>query len=117
MRYLFDCTKTYIEETHAGGPALWASVADHIDFILSHPNGWEGVQQSQIRRAAVLAGMVPNTQSGHSRVQFVTEGEASLHFCISNDLASDVIQVIGNPAKILCILISSHPEREGGYYR
>ncbi|KII95456.1 hypothetical protein PLICRDRAFT_170106 [Plicaturopsis crispa FD-325 SS-3] len=92
MRYLFDCTKTYIEETHAGGPALWASVADHIDFILSHPNGWEGVQQSQIRRAAVLAGMVPNTQSGHSRVQFVTEGEASLHFCISNDLASDVIQ-------------------------
>jgi hypothetical protein len=39
---------------------------------LSHPNGWEGVQQEQTRRAAIMAGLVPNTGTGSSRIRFVT---------------------------------------------
>ena len=87
MKYLFQCTETYIKETHS--PELWDSVANNIDFVLTHPNGWEGAQQAQIRRAAVRAGLVNDTPEGQARLQLLTEGEASLHFCIANGLASD----------------------------
>ncbi|EIW80581.1 hypothetical protein CONPUDRAFT_56886 [Coniophora puteana RWD-64-598 SS2] len=89
MAYLFRCAQTYIEEAHVSGRSLFASSGRKIDFVLSHPNGWEGPQQSQIRQAAVLAGLIPDTPEGQARVRLVTEGEASLHFCISNMLASD----------------------------
>ena len=79
LKYLLECASSYIQDTHVNGPAVWNSVESHIDFVLSHPNGWEGTQQSEIRKAAVLAGLIPNNPSGHSRLSFVTEGEASLH--------------------------------------
>lgn len=70
----------YIQERQ--GVELWESVQDDIDFILSHPNGWEGKQQAEMRRAAVAAGLVKNESEALERVRFVTEGEASLHFCL-----------------------------------
>lgn len=91
MEYLFNCARTYIQDTYP--LECWASVEDDIDFVLTHPNGWEGAQQSQIRRAAVLAKLIPDTPNGHSRLQLLTEGEASLHFCIGNGLASDTMMV------------------------
>ncbi|KAI0350808.1 hypothetical protein OH77DRAFT_1412306 [Trametes cingulata] len=90
-RYLFACTQRYISETHANGESLWASLRGRIEFVLSHPNGWEGLQQGKMRQAAVMAGLVPDTPEGHARVHFVTEGEASLHFCIRSGLATDTI--------------------------
>ncbi|EGN92781.1 hypothetical protein SERLA73DRAFT_116909 [Serpula lacrymans var. lacrymans S7.3] len=92
MRYLFQCAENYIKETHANGPDMWESIKTNIDFVLSHPNGWEGAQQSQIRRAAVLAGLVPDTPDGQDKIQLVTEGEASLHFCIGSNLAADAMK-------------------------
>jgi hypothetical protein len=68
-------------------------VQDQIDFVLSHPNGWEGTQQSEMRRAAVLANLIPDTTAGHARLSFVTEGEASLHFSIQNGLPAGAIKV------------------------
>ena len=93
LMYLFKCARTYIVETHPNGESLWASIGDRIDVVLSHPNGWEGSQQSQMRRAAVMAGLVPDTAAGHARVTFVTEGEASLHYCIDSGLAAQFIAV------------------------
>jgi hypothetical protein len=95
MKYLYDCTRTYIHETHASGSDLWlaAEVNGDIDFVLTHPNGWEGAQQAQMRRAAARAGLVPDTNAGHARIQFVTEGEASLHYCIQNGLTTAAIEV------------------------
>ncbi|KAL1941029.1 hypothetical protein VTO73DRAFT_7665 [Trametes versicolor] len=90
-RYLYECTQRYIKETHANGESLWSSVEDHIEFVLSHPNGWEGLQQGKMRQAAIMAGLVPDTPDGHARVHFVTEGEASLHFCIRSGLTADNI--------------------------
>src|SRR3984957_2432505 len=91
MRYLYKCAQTYIQDTHS--PALWTSIENDIDFVLTHPNGWEGAQQSQIRHAAVLAGLVADTPDGQSRLQLLTEGEASLHFCLGNGLATDSLRV------------------------
>ncbi|KAF8883232.1 hypothetical protein BD779DRAFT_878374 [Infundibulicybe gibba] len=85
MRYLHHCAEIYIRETHPGGDALWESLANNVNFVLSHPNGWEGAQQAQMRRAAILGGLVSNEDAG-ARIRFVTEGEASLHFCVRNGL-------------------------------
>ena len=46
-----------------------------------------------MRRAAVLAGLVPDNASGQSRLSFVTEGEASLHFSVQNGLPAGVMKV------------------------
>ncbi|KAJ3535906.1 hypothetical protein NMY22_g6268 [Coprinellus aureogranulatus] len=87
MKYLLDCAKQYISESH--GEKVWASLHGDIMFVLTHPNGWGGPQQAQMREAAINAGLVPNTEQGRSRVSFVTEGEASLHFCLSSGLELD----------------------------
>ncbi|GJE90679.1 HSP70 family protein [Phanerochaete sordida] len=92
LMYLFDCTKKYIIETHPNGASLWSSVQDRIEIVLSHPNGWEGSQQGKMRQAAVYARLVPDTPDGHARVHFVTEGEASLLYCVDNGLAANVIR-------------------------
>ena len=93
LHYLCDCTRVFIEETHAGGVELFQSLNDTAVFVLSHPNGWEGNQQFKMRQAAILAGLIPDSPEGRSRVRFVTEGEASIHYCIGNDYVSDMIKV------------------------
>ena len=93
LRYLFQCARNYIETTHASGTELWNSVKDRTEIVLSHPNGWEGPQQSQMRQAAVLAGLIPDSPDGQDRLQLVTEGEASLHFCVRNGFATDAMKV------------------------
>ncbi|KAG8215047.1 hypothetical protein J3R82DRAFT_8456 [Butyriboletus roseoflavus] len=76
IRYLFQCAETYIQESYPR--YIWLSVKDEIQFIFTHPNGWEGAQQQHIRRAIVLAGLVPSTPDGHARVRFLTEGTLDL---------------------------------------
>ncbi|KAJ7578243.1 hypothetical protein C8J56DRAFT_969481 [Mycena floridula] len=87
LAYLFRCAKIYIQEAHPNGLDFWGTVERDIDFVLTHPNGWEGAQQGMMRRAAVLACLIPDSDDGQARVRFVTEGEASLHFCIHHGLA------------------------------
>ncbi|PPQ92019.1 hypothetical protein CVT25_004849, partial [Psilocybe cyanescens] len=86
LRYLHQCAWKYIEETHPNGADMWKNLETRTDFVLTHPNGWEGTQQSQMRRAAVKAGLIPNSPAGQQRLSFVTEGEASLYFCIQAGL-------------------------------
>lgn len=93
LRYLFQCARTFIQQSQPNGLQFWTSVERHIQFVLTHPNGWEGAQQSQMRQAAVRAGLIADTPTGQKCVQFVTEGEASLHFCIHNGLESQLTDV------------------------
>ena len=79
MKYLFQSTKQYIMNPEKWA---WTSAEGNIHFIFSHPNGWEGKQQSKMRRAAVAAGLVASDLEAEDRITFVTEGEASLHFCL-----------------------------------
>jgi len=94
LRYLMECATSYIQEREAGGVQLWDSLKDEIHFVLSHPNGWEGKEQSQMRQAVVKAGLIPDNPSGHGRVSFVTEGEASLHFAIESGILTQTKEVI-----------------------
>lgn len=112
IRYLYDCTKKYVCETHASGDVLWASVEPFMDFIFSHPNGWGGAQQSKMRQAAIQAGLVPDTPAGHARVQFVTEGEASVHFCLSGGETLDAIKV-GDALLVVAIKLTPVAQQDG----
>lgn len=93
LRYLHKCARSYIEETHSNGLSLWKSLETRTEFVLTHPNGWEGGQQALMRKAALMAGLISDTDDGRSRLSFVTEGEASLHFCIRNGLVTEAIEV------------------------
>lgn len=92
LRYLYRCARTFIEETHANGVELWHTLKDRTKFILTHPNGWEGAQQSMMRAAAIQAGLISDGTT-ECDLSFVTEGEASLHFCIQSGLTNDAIKV------------------------
>ena len=94
LRYLLECTAQYIQESDLNGHEIWASTKDDLYFVLSHPNGWGGREQTLMRSASVLAGLIPNTPTGNARVSFVTEGEASLHFAIQNGVLSGHMEVI-----------------------
>ena len=82
IKYLSHCAKTYIEERHLS--FTWAAHENSIEYILTHPNGWEGVQQHLYRQAVERAGLIPGTPEGRSRVHLLTEGEAILHFYVLN---------------------------------
>ncbi|KZT05487.1 uncharacterized protein LAESUDRAFT_727131 [Laetiporus sulphureus 93-53] len=99
MRYIYKCAKEFISEKHPTGRQLLQSESN-VEFVLTHPNGWGGSQQAKMRRAAVLAGLVPDSGAGQSRIHFVTEGEASLHYCITNGLTGDVVKT-GNQLMIV----------------
>ncbi|PPQ99002.1 hypothetical protein CVT24_003484 [Panaeolus cyanescens] len=93
LQYLYKCAENYIKERHANGVELWRSLQGNCQYVITHPNGWEGAQQSQLRRAAVLAKLFPDDANGHARLTFLTEGEASLHFCVGSDLTTESIRV------------------------
>jgi hypothetical protein len=82
-----------VQETYGAGEILWRNLESCTEFVLTHPNGWEGAQQSQMRAAAVKAGLISDDEAGHSRLSLVSEGEASLHFCIENALVNDSLKV------------------------
>ena len=113
LGYLFRCAKNFIIDTHAGGAALWRAVEEDLQFVLSHPNGWEGAQQTKMRRAAVQGGLIPDTDAGKARIRFVTEGEASLHACVLNGLANEMLTVLAilySHWAILITMIQGHSE-------
>jgi len=59
------------------GKVFWDTAVNtaNIEFVLTHPNGWEGAQQAQMREAAIHAGLIDDIPSARARVRFVTEGE------------------------------------------
>ncbi|KAF7350599.1 hypothetical protein MSAN_01620000 [Mycena sanguinolenta] len=92
MRYLFHCARLYITESYPNGGALWIGLEGDMEFVLTHPNGWEGEQQAKMRRAAIMAGLIPDTYKGRERIR--------LHFCIMNGLATDSLR-LGNGVIII----------------
>jgi len=90
MRYLFGSTEELFKSSE---PIVrWDSISS-IELVLSHPNGWGGPQQSQLRSAAIKAGIVPDTPAGHACVHFVTEGEACFNFCATEIHVGEQLKV------------------------
>ena len=78
LQYLYDCSREFIEDTHPDGVLLWKSLHGDTQFILSHPTTWGGKQHNVLRECMVRSGLLPDVHS--SRIAFVSEGEANLHY-------------------------------------
>ncbi|KDR67670.1 hypothetical protein GALMADRAFT_1071822 [Galerina marginata CBS 339.88] len=99
LRYMQRCARDYI--THAHGLELWSSVENgRIDYVLSHPNGWEGKQQSIMRMAAIKAGLITDSTEDRDRVIFISEGEASLHFAAHDGVLDSAVKKGGSIAVV-----------------
>jgi hypothetical protein len=77
-----ESTRISFEQTIPNGAAIWRRLRNTRAIILTTPNGWEFTQQSVLRRAAVDAGLVTVEQQ-HELLDFVTEGEASVHYALA----------------------------------
>jgi len=90
--YLFDSTIAHIKEAEPTGEVLWRSFGPTVEIVLTHPNGWEGHQQELMRKAVVQAAIF-NEEGARSRVSFVTEGEASFNYCVTNTKSGELLEV------------------------
>ncbi|KAH7104330.1 hypothetical protein BKA62DRAFT_748745 [Auriculariales sp. MPI-PUGE-AT-0066] len=83
MRYIYGHSTTFFKGHCIDGPTIWDRLKDRVEIVLAIPNGWDLVQQSFLREAIVLAGVLP---AGHDskRLRFVSEAEASVHFGLAH---------------------------------
>ena len=109
--YLFNSTKAFIQEREPMGKELWERLGSNTDLILSHPNGWEGREQGFLRKSVVRAGVFTEEEA-LSRVSFVTEGEATFNYCVTNTNSGELLKVVFFPLNPRCtfLLLVSSPD-------
>lgn len=86
--YLSSAVHSFVRSAHPTLPH--EKLFSTATYIIAHPNGWEGAQQSKLRRAAICGSLVPDSPEGRARVVFVSEGESSLHFCMKGGYVDTV---------------------------
>ncbi|KIM20879.1 hypothetical protein M408DRAFT_333772 [Serendipita vermifera MAFF 305830] len=83
MKYLIDNTQVAFEQSTPNGAAIWRRLKDTMIILFTTPNGWDLTQQDVLRKAAISAGMVPTEEKAYDLLDFVTEGEASVHYALA----------------------------------
>ncbi|CEL54213.1 Heat shock 70 kDa protein 12B OS=Homo sapiens GN=HSPA12B PE=2 SV=2 [Rhizoctonia solani AG-1 IB] len=91
MKYLIKHTEPYFKNRIVDGSMIWEAYKDKTIFVIGHPNGWSLREQEFLRKAAIKGGLV-DTADAKRRVRFVTEAEASVHYCIENSNISSRLQ-------------------------
>ncbi|KAH7334181.1 hypothetical protein B0J17DRAFT_578203 [Rhizoctonia solani] len=81
LRYIFEHIKDYFPYRALNEPTVWESCHRDMTITPIHPNGWGFKEQSILRQAVIDAGYVSSVQA-NSNVVFVSEAEASTHFCL-----------------------------------
>ena len=86
LSYLLGHTISAFRSRIVDGGRLWDQLSSTgaVEFVLAHPNGWGLSQQAFLREAAIQAGYVEDDAQAALRIRFVSEGEASVHFCMFN---------------------------------
>jgi hypothetical protein len=91
FRYLFKTTKEFFQTNIPAGTRIWdrleAADANKTEaslvVVLATPNGWDTSQQAFLRDAAIQGGLV-SKQDADMRLEYVTEGEASVHYALAH---------------------------------
>ncbi|KAL5632506.1 hypothetical protein ACGC1H_005453 [Rhizoctonia solani] len=91
LGYLLKHTKTYFEDRILDGKSIWERHSPDMEVIIAHPNGW-GLREQQFLRSATIAAGFSTPDQASSKVRFVTEAEASVHFCIHHTNLGDVLR-------------------------
>jgi hypothetical protein len=91
LKYMFTTTRSFFESNTPNGKSIWSRLEGQLILILCTPNGWDTSQQAFLREAVVTAGIMTNTQTDElvaegrrRRLEFVTEGEASVHYALAH---------------------------------
>lgn len=79
--YLMAHTRQFFTMRTTNGAKVWSDLNTKSSIVLTHPNAWGLKEQAVLRRAAIQADLVTKADA-HRRIQFVTEGEASVHYCL-----------------------------------
>ncbi|KAH7099381.1 hypothetical protein BKA62DRAFT_310726 [Auriculariales sp. MPI-PUGE-AT-0066] len=90
LGFVFTHTRKSLEDTIGGNArdSLWTRFESTFVLCLAIPNGWDAAQQGVLREAVVQSGIM-SLEDAMSRLTFVTEAEASVHFAIAHaDIAS-----------------------------
>jgi hypothetical protein len=82
--YALRSTKKFFENTTPNGPSIWNRLQDSIVIILATPNGWDTTQHGFLRTAAIRGGLLSN-EDADTRLEFVRESEALVHFTLAYD--------------------------------
>ncbi|KAF8750919.1 ATP binding [Rhizoctonia solani] len=83
--YIFEQTKICFEDRIIDGKSIWEKYMSTMQIVIGHPNGWSNREQAFLRNAAVKCGVFNTSQSTIAKnISFVTEAEASVHYCIQH---------------------------------
>ncbi|CAE6436769.1 unnamed protein product [Rhizoctonia solani] len=91
LGYLLRHTRAFFEDRILDGKQIWERYSPTMEVVIAHPNGWGIREQTFLRTAAATVGFSTSGQAS-SRIRFVTEAEASVHFCIHHTNLRNVLQ-------------------------
>jgi len=83
LRYVDHVARAFFVRSTPNGANIWDRLQDRRVTVLSTPNGWDIAQHAFLRTAAIKAELVSEIDS-EKRLQFITEGEASIHFALAH---------------------------------
>jgi len=96
FQYLKRHTQEAFTNRIINGAKVWKESFPSASIVIAHPNGWGLAEQEFMRKAAVDADIVPQSES-HFRIFFVTEGEASVHYCMFHANLANQLKVCAWP--------------------
>ncbi|KAH7336860.1 hypothetical protein B0J17DRAFT_718775 [Rhizoctonia solani] len=91
LGYLLKHTKAYFLDRILDGKQIWQRYSPTMEVVIAHPNGWGIREQAFLRSAAVSAGF-STTDEALNKIRFVTEAEASVHYCIHRTNLGNVLR-------------------------
>lgn len=81
LGYIMIHTRKFFHEHVLDGKNIWTKYASSMYIVFAYPNGWGTPEIAFLRNAAIEAGY-SSAQDAYSRIRFVTEAEASVHYCL-----------------------------------
>jgi hypothetical protein len=82
LGYLFSATQNFFENNTPNGTKIWKRLEDQNVIIFTTPNGWDTTQHFFLQEVAVDAKLI-SPKHVEERLEFVTEGEASVHYALA----------------------------------
>lgn len=90
LRYLFNHAQDFYLQ-QPGATAVWERLKNDRYFIFTTPNGWDTIQQQFLFQAAVEADLIGGNDAD-LHLDFISEGEASVHFSLANGASAIWLQ-------------------------
>ncbi|CAE6435925.1 unnamed protein product [Rhizoctonia solani] len=101
LGYLLKHTKEYFEDRILDGKLIWGRYNSHMEVVIAHPNGWGIREQAFLRKVAVDAGFA-TSEKAQKNIRFLSEAEASVHFCIHHTNLGNRLQASRLIMFVLC---------------